>query len=442
MYLCCGNSSLLLIGCAFNLFSPLLVQLSEKYETDIGSMSNIFVVLTLTYLCGAMLGGIMYEKLIRRQYGVVIAFSGISLSLFVTPYCPTITYLFVSVGFLGLSCGAYDTAQTVWIMEMWQSKSGPFIQAQHFCFALGSNLPSLLTRPFLPDSTSSDVISEANTGTDYSSSSKIPFTIVGALALMNVLYELFLLTGYPYVVPERECSDTDAHKISGNDNGNNNGNKISLPQPDALLKTQSESDNNVGSNSRKILLVTLSGLFLGFYQGMEMCTLQFVPTLAQFGSVNKLSGAEAALILTGLTGAFAIGRGIGILITLKVSPQIILSFNALLVIVGNVTLLMWAYLGLSTKILWCACITLGFGFSTLYASFCSFMERHLVFTDFVGCVMLVSGSLVGMAYPAIVGKLVEQHPEVVTYTNFCSVLLCSLAFIAAYIVTKKSTRVK
>lgn len=53
----------------------------------------------------------MYEKLIRRQYGVVIAFSGISLSLFVTPYCPTITYLFVSVGFLGLSCGAYDTAQ-------------------------------------------------------------------------------------------------------------------------------------------------------------------------------------------------------------------------------------------------------------------------------------------------------------------------------------------
>ncbi len=43
-------------GCAFNIFSPVLVELKIKYETDIDSMSKIFIILTLSYLIGAMAG--------------------------------------------------------------------------------------------------------------------------------------------------------------------------------------------------------------------------------------------------------------------------------------------------------------------------------------------------------------------------------------------------
>lgn len=351
------------------------------------------------------------------------------------------------MGFLGFNAGAYDTAQTVWVMEMWQDESGPYLQAQHCAFALGSVIPSLLTAPFLSATdidqlmrNNSDITATGDELIAHEFSSVIPFSIVGGMAAINVAYEIFLIIFFPYVAPERESILADP-TIATEDGSVIDGDKVDtkiMESQQHLPISINQSTHQKRGELHKVKLVILSGLFLGFYQGMEMVSLQFIPTLAQYGTSSKMSGAEAAGLLTGLSGAFASGRAVGILITLKVSPQVMLIGNALLVICGNVILLLWAYLGLSTTYLWAACIILGLGFSTMYASYCAFMARHLVFTDFIGCVMLVSGSVVGMIYPAIVGKFVEHHPEVVTYTNFCSVVLCTLAFLIVYFITRKS----
>lgn len=362
--------------------------------------------------------GLLYGKLIARQKGVLISFAVLSLSLFAIPHCQTMIQLFVAVSVLGFFCGAYDTAQTVWMLEMWGDESGPFVQAQHFCFALGMSIPSFLTSPFLAKK--EQMIKEHG----FYSAADTPFQIVGGIAILLTMNEAFLVKCCPYSPPNRknntEAGDKDT-EIPLNQLSKDND------------QTKSEELQRIKTlRIKKIVFVALSGLYLGFYTGMEMCSVQFMPTLVQYGEL-KLSESQAALVLSGLTGSYAIGRGLGVPISLKVKPEVMISVNIFLVVVSNLLLLAGSD---NETFLWLGCITLGLGFSTMYASFCAYMQHYMVFTDMVGAIMLVSGSLVGMAYPALVGNFIEDKPYVLMITNFVSAVLCSLSFGALYVMTK------
>jgi hypothetical protein len=56
--------------------------------------------------------------------------AGMSIGLYLTPHCPNKTSFFCTGGFLGFWVGMYDVSQIVWMIEIWQDKAGPFIQAQ------------------------------------------------------------------------------------------------------------------------------------------------------------------------------------------------------------------------------------------------------------------------------------------------------------------------
>lgn len=56
-------------------------------------------------------------------------------------------YLFGLIG--GIGAGVLDIVQTVWLIEMWDSKSGSVLQLSEFAYGLGITVGPLVVEPFL-----------------------------------------------------------------------------------------------------------------------------------------------------------------------------------------------------------------------------------------------------------------------------------------------------
>lgn len=316
--------------------------------------------------------------------------------LYMIPNCPTLPVFCVIASMLGFVCGLYDALQIVWIIEMWQEKSGPLILAQHFFFAIGSNIPSVLIAPFL--ATSRIVI---------------PYSILGGITTLALLSQVLLFIFCRYYTPPMYVNNISSEQEQLKDN--------SAPEP-------ADSNLILGIGKRKFQLIVISGLFLGGYVGMEVCTLQFIPIFGQYSRL-QMTDTAAAYVLSGLIGTFAVGRGVGILIILKMQPEMILCVNLMMIFIANVILLVWA--NTSLTMFWVAAIVVGAGYSTMYPAFCAFMERYIVFTDAIGSFFVMIGGAVAAIYPLIVGRLIEERAVVLTYTNFFSTSLCILAILWA-----------
>lgn len=350
--------------------------------------------------------------------------------MFITPYSPTKIVFFAFGGVLGFSSGLYDASQMVWIIEIWQHKAGPFIQAQHFWYAFGTIIPSVIVAPFLNKYDHFDATTTLASPTE-TSRIHIPFLIIGTLTSIALVFQLFLFTFYRYHTPPMYANENfelidDAKNIPCPVETDLTGN-VSI--------NQQENVNVLGISKRKLKLITFTVLFLGPYQAMEVSTMQFLPIFGQYSDLN-LSESASSYILTGLNVAFAIGRLIGIIIIFKVRPELIIITNFIFIVAGTLILLIWA--NSSLTMLWTGSIILGIGYSTMFPSFCAYIEKYLVFTSAIATCIIVFGSTVSAIYPIIVGKFIEHHNVVLTYTIFFSTFVCVLAMFWGYTLTRKS----
>ncbi len=349
-----------------------------------------------------------------------------STVMIVTPHCPTLTTFFISATVMGICAGCYDAAQIVWMMEMMQKECPPFVLAQHFFWAVGTFLSSLIMAPFLQQDQDNEDMDDENAvkvdEIDYGSKLFIPYTIVGGLLAVSAAAQILLFIFMRYrPPPPKIIDDTDNVEL-----------KVSLKDQDVI-----SSDANVLRVGKwsfpKIRMVALVAVFLGALVGMELCTFEFFSKFGQNSNLN-LSEQRAAYTLTGMTG-----RGIGIIVAIKIRPQLILCVNITLVIVANIILIGWASDSLAA--LWFSSITFGVGFSTMFPAFCAYVERYLKFTDFIGGLMIVCASAMAGLYPLIIGRYIEENPVVLSYTAFFSIALILGSFgTLSYLTHKHKTR--
>ncbi|XP_037036783.1 sodium-dependent glucose transporter 1-like [Bradysia coprophila] len=420
----------LTFGCSLNSFSPALDNMRSKYETTIEDISVIFTVTTIMYCCGATICGFISHYM-NRQLIVIIALSAMTMSMYMTPYCPDKSMFFVSGGILGFSTGFYDSAQMVWMIEIWQNKAGPFIQAQSLFYGIGSIIPSVLIAPFLQKYDHFNVgLNRTDSSPVETSTLHIPFLMIGALDSLALAFQLFLFTFYRYHTPPMYANEN----FEMIDDAKNVPSQIEpeLKDKNASINQQ-ENVAAMGVSSRKIKLVAVTVLFLGVYQAMEVSTMQFLPTFGQYSDL-KMTESASSYVLTGLIGMSCIGRLIGAIIIIKVRPELIIFINFIFVITGNSILLIWANDNL--PMFWLGSMILGMGFSTIFPGFCAFMEKYLVLTTSIASSVLVFGSLVSSIYPFIIGKFIERHAVVLTYTNLFSTSAGIVVMIWGY----KSTR--
>ena len=126
---------------------PALVDFSYIFETSYSTVSLLTCAMSVGYCMGAFVG-FTYDYL-NRQLIVIIFMSITSIVNCLMPFAPSVpVYLFF--GWLSsFGIGTLDTAENIWLIEMWQDHSNFILQFAHFLFGLGAILAPAIERPFL-----------------------------------------------------------------------------------------------------------------------------------------------------------------------------------------------------------------------------------------------------------------------------------------------------
>jgi MFS family permease len=92
----------------------------------------------------------------------MISVLGVGTAL--VPFCPNLILLYVCSLISQTGAGAWDNANSIWLIEMWQQRSPAILQFSQFMYGVGTMLGPLLAAPFLIG----ELRNETETATDSS----------------------------------------------------------------------------------------------------------------------------------------------------------------------------------------------------------------------------------------------------------------------------------
>ncbi|CAG7822421.1 unnamed protein product [Allacma fusca] len=420
------------LGICMSFLNPTMLDFSHKFDSSVDYVSKVFTVNFACYLFGALGGGVLM-KVLNRQFFVMIALTLMTVPLFTIPFATTPMIFFVLAGVMGFGSGGYDAAQVAWIIDIWRHEAAPFILTQHFAFSLGTLIPALIQGPYLteevdeegcPTSTEDYTISTTasygeggrNNTTDEPFESRLatPFTVAGGLVLVSIVIQIVL---YLFAYRTTKLSNNDKEK------------EVVEKMPETKIIPELPPK---GTLKQQLVIIGLVAAVQGFYQGLEVCTGQFIPTFARFSEVC-LSEKKAAQIALMLQLGFSGGRLIGIILVLKIAPHFLLAGNFILIVAANTILLVLG--GSNVTWLWVGSIAMGAGMSTVFPAVYAYIEKYLFVTDSIAAFVAVSGGLVSCVYPIVVGNSVENSPAILTYVNFLSIAVCLVTFVVLFYIT-------
>ncbi|XP_022239619.1 sodium-dependent glucose transporter 1-like isoform X2 [Limulus polyphemus] len=136
------------LGMALAITGPTLLDLELALNTDTEHISYILVGRGIGYLSGSFVGGILFDRFNREVLFLVnLLFLGITITA--APWCRNLILLIATMVIEGLVLGAIDTGGNCWCLHLWGKESGPYYQALHFSFGVGTFIAPLLAEPFL-----------------------------------------------------------------------------------------------------------------------------------------------------------------------------------------------------------------------------------------------------------------------------------------------------
>ncbi|KAG4071203.1 hypothetical protein HA402_001193 [Bradysia odoriphaga] len=419
------------LGVCITFLSPLVLELTNIFDSTVDQVSEVFTIILVCYLASALVCTLIF-KCVNRQLIVLLLLSLITSSFFLIPSATNLNEFFVYSSLIGLGGGGYDTAQVAWIIDIWRDESSPWILTQHFAYSLGTLAPPIILANFLTNGNATDKL-DTTTAHDI----RIPFYIAGSLAIIAVVINIIIYltfrkrTAVVLVtsnIQEPLIVDTSWERESIDSRSSSSGVSVTT----ALIS------RNRDSSKRKIYIIGLCCGVIGFYSALELCTQQFLPTYTHF-SPMKLSPTEAAKVLFGLQLGFTIGRLVGIFLILKIQPHFIFAANLILLAISNTILYIWG--GSSMTMLWVGSVMIGVGMSTVYPSLYAYIEKYLFITESVSGVITIAASCMSAIYPLIVGNSIETNPEILIYVNYASICVSSVAFSLLFSMTYVRARV-
>lgn len=106
-----------------------------------------------------------------------------------------------------------------------------------------------------------------------------------------------------------------------------------------------------------------------------------------------------------------------------------LTMNLVVISIGNAIIAV-ASAHSSEPALWCGVAILGFGFSSSWPGLFAFVEERIRVTDLIAGVFFGATSVHAAIVPLFEGPVIETNPNIFTYINFASGILCLLGFAA------------
>jgi len=343
------------VGMAVASLGPTLPGLAEHTHSQLGAVSVLFTAHALGQMLGAFFGGRLYDRAPGHplMVGMLLLMAAV---LALVPLAPALWMLAVAWFLLGVGGGALDVGGNTLIVWVHGRQVGPFMNALHFFFGIGSFLAPVVVGQVL---TLSGDVSAA-------------FWVLAALIVPIVLW----LIRQPSPASPNHAAD---HPQEGG-----------LPAKPAYL----------AAGRRKIVL--LIALLLLFYVGAEAAAGGWIYTYAV---ALELSDAATAAYLTSVFwGAFTFGRLVSIPIAARFRPRLLLLADLLGCLASVGLILLWPS---SSVAMWLGALGVGLSMASFFPTVLSFAERRIPITGQVTGWFLVASSLGAMSIPWLIGQLFE-----------------------------------
>ncbi|CAG2108049.1 unnamed protein product [Medioppia subpectinata] len=291
---------------AQTVFGATMVDLQYLLRTTTTLISLSQTASGVGFLVGS-LSGFLY-KYINRQLTIVVMVSMMAIFGGLYPWCPSIWWLYGASAVGGVGAGAWDSASSIWMVEMWAHNSGPLLQILQCMYGLGSIVGPLIvgqyvlgdmacegtdgdttTTQALGDTTTALILittTDINYSVDRGSRLKPPFAIIAVLGVIAPIALLILFIVKRYRAPQPANTTSDIGSVHSDD-------------PVVVVELR-------GSKSDRIILIIIMSLTFITYSGFELMHFTYSSTYYQYKHI--LSAKTATTVLSLMAATFTAGR--------------------------------------------------------------------------------------------------------------------------------------
>ena len=350
------------------------------------------------YLLGAMIGWLY--KWLPRQPVLVIMVALMGATTMATAHYPSFALAIASLLVNGIASGAWDTSSGFWIVELFPTGNAALLQLQQALYGFGSVAAPLLAAPFVKGETLVEPTGPNGTNVTITPEDRVhnltlPFIYAGA---GHLLFSALLLITY-FTNRYEPPSKTSDQQVATENFGYEKHEKVILEEREPEPEKEEEVSN-------RILKLSLCAFLLAIYGSAELGWFNFATTMWQYLEIH-LDAPTAAQAQSILSGAYAFGRLLSAFISIKVVPQIVLSYHFLIMATGLSTL----YFGQHNKsVIFGASAVLGYGFSAMWPAIFAFAEEHFRLTDRAYSSFTVLSGIISLTFPLVLGQTFRKSP--------------------------------
>ncbi|XP_054166570.1 uncharacterized protein LOC128964037 [Oppia nitens] len=306
-------------------------------------------------------------------------------STIIIPLTTQLWQIYTCAFIFGLGTGVWLAAYYTWIIEIWQSRSGPLVFLSQLMYGIGFVFGPILDKPFL----TGDINDRRNeTQMDRSivmidiekrkSKLMVPFIVSGGLQALFPLLLIIMFIIKPYEKPKQEIIESTA-----NSNTNNNG---------SVIKPM---DGKKWTKYATIILMTIS---LSSLNTLEIVYFGLGPTYFQYVPAG-LGAPTAAAIVSVMTACYTIGQAFNFFITMTVKPIYIISYHYVIAFIVIICLI---FVQNSEIGLWIMSAAIGLAISALFPGHMTFFEKYINITDkvstFMWCICGVINTIAALIF--------------------------------------------
>src|SRR5512141_2130344 len=136
-------ASAIILGALTAAEGPSLPTLAKHTASQLDRISLLFVVGSLGYLLGSLIGGRAYDRLPGHRV-MAVTLTMVLAAAVIYPLAPALWILLLAALIMGLGKGALDVGCNTLLQWVHGSRVGPFMNGLHFSFGVGSFLAPIL----------------------------------------------------------------------------------------------------------------------------------------------------------------------------------------------------------------------------------------------------------------------------------------------------------
>jgi FHS family Na+ dependent glucose MFS transporter 1 len=375
------------IGLETASLGPTLPGLAEQTGTQLDAISLLFTAHSLGYMFGSFFGGRLYD-LIPGHSLMVAMLLLLAAMLALVPLAPALWMLAAAWLLVGIGGGALDVGGNTLIVWVHGREVGPFMNALHFFFGVGSFLTPVIVAA---------VLSQRGGVTG-------AFWVLALLMLPVAIW----LSRLPSPIPPPNA------RAPSEDSG-----------PDSE-RGASGAPAQPGAGSGKIVL--LIALVLLFYVGAEVAFGGWIYTYAV--TLELGDDTTAAYLTSAFWGSLTVGRLVAIPIAMRFRPRTILLADLMGCLASVGLILIWRS---SPAAVWLGALGLGFSMASIFPTAFTLAERRIPITGAVSGWFLVASSIGAMSVPWLIGQLFEPVGPQIVMSIIMVVLAAALIPLAVLI---------